>query len=75
MSIVLKQRIQALTSRVEVLEDKANKPSTVVEDADSTLEDTLDALTVRVEALENPVKRKRRTPEQMAQARSEGAEV
>ena len=76
MSIVLKQRIQGLTARVEELERKDNKPvEVVIDDPSDTLVDTLDALTLRVESLETPVKRKRRSREEMAQARAEGAEV
>lgn len=80
MSIVLKQRIQALTARVEELERKANKPvEVVIEDPNDTLMDILDALTVRVEALETPdkPKRVRRSKEQIEadKARSEGSEA
>jgi len=61
MSIVLKERLMALTARVEDLERRMNKPVEVVAPA--------------VVAAPEPAKRKRRTPEEMAQARSEGSEV
>lgn len=57
MSIVLKDRIRALSARVEDLERRMNKAAEPVA------------------AAPEPVKRTRRTKEQMAGSRSEGSEA